>query len=72
MKKRGFTLLCTNTLAHQRNTVVYQTKKGLQMYFLDDYEDVYAGTYAHDEAGYSDEDIDIIFDGDPSAYWNID
>lgn len=22
--------------------------------------------------GYSDEDIDTIFDGDPSAYWNID
>ena len=27
MKKRGFTLLCTNTFAHQRNTIVYQTKK---------------------------------------------
>ena len=22
--------------------------------------------------GYSDEEIDTIFDGDPSAYWNID
>lgn len=22
--------------------------------------------------GYSDEDIDTIFDGDPDAYWNID
>ena len=22
--------------------------------------------------GYSDDDIDTIFDGDPSAYWNID
>lgn len=32
----------------------------------------YAGTYAQDEMGYSDEDIDTIFDGDPSAYWNID
>lgn len=32
----------------------------------------YAGTYAQDEAGYSDDDIDTIFDGDPSAYWNID
>ena len=22
--------------------------------------------------GYSDDDIDTIFDGDPDAYWNID
>lgn len=32
----------------------------------------YLGSYAQDEMGYSDEDIDTIFDGDPSAYWNID
>ncbi len=32
----------------------------------------YAGSYAQDEMGYSDEDIDIIFDGEPDAYWNID
>lgn len=32
----------------------------------------YAGTYAQDVAGYSDDDIDTIFDGDPDAYWNID
>ena len=37
-----------------------------------DYEDQYAGTYAHDEAGFSDDEIDTIFDGDPEAYWNID
>ena len=38
----------------------------------DEYEDRYAGTYAPDEAGFSDDDIDTIFDGDPEAYWNID
>lgn len=32
----------------------------------------YNGSYAQDEMGYSDNDIDTIFDGDPSAYWNID
>ena len=32
----------------------------------------YSGSYAQDEAGYSDDDIDTIFDGDPDAYWNID
>lgn len=34
--------------------------------------DQYAGSYAQDEMGYSDDDIDTIFDGDPDAYWNID
>lgn len=42
----------------------------------DEYErdtyDRYCGSYAQDEMGYSDDDIDTIFDGDPSAYWNID
>lgn len=32
----------------------------------------YAGTYAQDVAGYSDEEIISIFDGEPDAYWNID
>lgn len=32
----------------------------------------YRGSYAQDVMGYSDDDIDTIFDGDPSAYWNID
>lgn len=32
----------------------------------------YAGSYAQDNMGYSDEDIDTIFDGEPEAYWNID
>lgn len=32
----------------------------------------YAGSYAQDEMGYSDDDIDTIFDGAPDAYWNID
>lgn len=32
----------------------------------------YGGSYAQDEMGYSDDEIDTIFDGDPDAYWNID
>lgn len=32
----------------------------------------YRGSYAQEEMGYTDDDIDTIFDGDPSAYWNID
>lgn len=47
----------------------------------DDYEDSfserntynrYNGSWAQDVEGYSDDDIDTIFDGDPDAYWNID
>lgn len=32
----------------------------------------YAGTYAQDVAGYSDDVIGDAFDGEPDAYWNID
>lgn len=32
----------------------------------------YNGSYAQDIMGYSDDDIDTIFDGEPDAYWNID
>lgn len=32
----------------------------------------YRGSYAQEEMGYSDEDIDTIFEGDPDACWNID
>lgn len=46
-------------------------------YFDDDKDssptyEKYAGSWAQDVEGYSDDDIDNIFDGDPSAYWNID
>ena len=46
-------------------------------YFDDDKDcsptyEKYAGSWAQDVEGYSDDDIDTIFDGDPSAYWNID
>lgn len=36
------------------------------------WERPYIGSYARDEMGYSADDIDTIFDGDPDAYWNID
>ena len=32
----------------------------------------FAGTYAQDVMGYSDDDIYDAFDGDPDVYWNID
>lgn len=42
------------------------------MYEDYDYESPYAGSYAHDVEGWSDDDIDTVFDGDPEAYRNID
>lgn len=41
----------------------------------DDYEShygEYAGSYAQDVMGYSDDVINDAFEGDPDAYWNID
>ena len=32
----------------------------------------YHGSYAQDEMGWSDDDIDTVLDGNPDAYWNID
>ncbi|WP_099147652.1 hypothetical protein [Bacteroides sp. KFT8] len=43
--------------------------------FCDDEQNTfecYNGFYVQDEMGYSDDDIDTIFDGNPDAYWNID
>lgn len=49
-------------------------------YYEPDYDDYYEeetyerynGSYAQDVEGWSDQDIDTVFDGDPDAYWNID
>lgn len=38
----------------------------------DDSYGQYSGFWAQDVEGYSDDDIDTIFDSDPDAYWNID
>lgn len=47
-----------------------------QLIRLNNYErpsyEHYAGSYVQDEMGYSDDDIETIFDGEPDAYWNID
>ncbi len=32
----------------------------------------YAGSYAQDIMGYSDDVINDAFEGDPDAYWNMD
>lgn len=37
-----------------------------------EYNGDYSGTYVHDVMGYTNDEIDTIFDGEPEAYWNID
>lgn len=37
-----------------------------------EYNGDYSGTYVHDVMGYTNDEIDTIFDGEPDAYWNID
>ncbi len=44
--------------------------RALQEYRESTYEE-YNGSYAQDVMGYSDQDIDDAFDGNPDAYWNI-
>lgn len=49
----------------------------MKPYYDDDYDyephyGKYRGSHAQDVEGWSDEDIDSVFDGDPDAYWNID
>jgi hypothetical protein len=34
--------------------------------------DEYNGSYAQDQMGWSDQDINDVFGGDADAYWNID
>lgn len=41
-------------------------------YYEERHFEEYAGTYAQDVMGWSDEMIDDALDGDPDAYWNID
>ncbi|MDD5870210.1 MAG: hypothetical protein PUC77_01830 [Bacteroidales bacterium] len=43
-----------------------------QDYYEHEHYGDYAGTYAQDVAGYSDDVINDVFEGDPDAYWNID
>ena len=63
---------CANRLHNFVVILHRQLKERSKIMYYEDYEDEYAGTYAHDVAGFSDEDIDTIFDGEPEAYWNID
>lgn len=71
----SFIDLCYQRQDEYDSEIYEEVERGFQEY-LDESEsetyDRYAGSYAQDEMGYSDNDIDTIFDGDPSAYWNID
>lgn len=62
-------------LTEKNEQLIKMSKKNYES--SNDYEDKktyenYRGSYAQDIEGYSDQDIDDIFEGDPDMYWNID
>lgn len=57
---------------HEEDITSYDVNDSFLPYQEERTYECYSGSYAQDEMGYSDDDIDIIFDGDPLAYWNID
>lgn len=67
-----------NGVYERTTSLEFEDKRDEPMYHKDiDYQErqhyeEYAGTYAQDVMGFSDEQIDDAFDGDPDAYWNID
>jgi len=66
-------LLKRNLFHKAVNGIVYNSKSSsLDMPVYDSRFGKYAGTYAQDVAGLSDDVINDAFDGDPEAYWNID
>lgn len=65
-----------NWLLTEKNEQLMKKSKGPSEN-INDYEhkktfENYKGSYAQDIEGYSDQDIDDIFDGNPDLYWNID
>lgn len=60
---------------HDLNPSLSSYKRMNRNHLDDDYGTHYgefAGSYAQDVMGYSDDVINDAFDGDPDAYWNID
>ncbi len=51
---------------------LYEDYDSYRSYCDEETYEEYNGSWAQDVEGYSDDDIDTIFDGDPDAYWNID
>lgn len=76
--------MITDEFEDYRKMRIFENEESEDESYDDDFDDYsssyseeptyerYRGSYAQDEMGYSDDDIDTIFDGDPDAYWNID
>ena len=64
------------TLALEQNRSEISDASDSNDFDFDDYErrtyDDYNGSYAQNEMGWSDQDINDVFGGDADAYWNID
>lgn len=73
-KHREFTRVVKNGVSHNVyfRDLLREVSDDDESYDEERHYEEFAGTYAQDVAGYSDEDIYDAFDGEPDAYWNID
>lgn len=69
-RKNDIDLWCLPGSRHRRPPFYSNVRSSFHNY--EAHYGEYAGTYAQDEAGLSDETISDAFEGDPDAYWNID
>ena len=72
----GFTISAEAILALEQKRLEMLESSDSNDYDYDSYDrrtfDDYNGSYAQDQMGWSDQDINDVFGGDADAYWNID
>ena len=72
----GFTISAEANLAIEQKRSEISEASDSNDYDYDNYDrrtyDDYNGSYAQDQMGWSDQDINDVFGGDADAYWNID
>jgi hypothetical protein len=72
----GFTISAEANLALEQKRLEMLDNSDSNDYDYDNYDrrtyDDYNGSYAQDQMGWSDQDINDVFGGDADAYWNID
>ena len=50
----------------------YDDDDDLESTYYDEHSDYICNSYAYQEEGFSEDEIEELFDGDPDCYWNID
>lgn len=57
-----------NIILYRPDKTTYRERNEIEFVECDPFE----GQVNYDYMGLNEDDIDDVFDGDPSAYWNID